>query len=81
MAGVPKGSALGPLLFLIYINGIPKGIKSISKMFPDDTSLFSIAKKDALSQNKLSSDLKKVSEWAHKWKMLFDSFMTEAVTI
>ena len=81
MAGVPKGSALGPLLFLIYINGIPKGIKSISKMFPDDASLFSIDKKDALSQNKLSSDLKKVSEWAHKWKMLFDSFMTEAVTI
>ena len=81
MADVPKGSVLGPLLFLIYINDIPKGIKSIYKMFADGTSLFSIAKKDALSQNKLSSDLKKVSEWAHKWKMLFNSFMTEAVTI
>ena len=32
----------------------------------------SIAKKDALSQNILNFDLKKVSEWAHKWKMLIN---------
>ena len=72
MAGVPQGSVLGPLLFLIYINDISEGIKSICKIFTDDTSLFSIVKKKQLSQNNLNSDLKKISEWAHQWKMLFN---------
>ena len=69
-AGVPQGSVLGPLLFWIYINDIPEEIKSICKIFADDTSPFSIVKKDKLSQNNLNSDLKRISEWAHKLKML-----------
>ena len=70
LAVIPKGSVLGSLLFLICRNDIPEGIKSICKIFADDTSLFSIVKKDELSQN--NSDLKKISEWAHQWKMLFN---------
>ena len=41
LAGVPQETVLGPFLFLIYINDVPDGLKSICKIFGDDTSLFS----------------------------------------
>ena len=49
LAGVPRKSVLGPLLFLTYINDLPHDISSICKMFADDTWLFSKVKKPAPS--------------------------------
>ena len=72
LAGVPQGSILGPLLFLVYINHLPNGLKSNAKLFADDTSLFTIVKDKNKSANILNDDLQLISNWAYKWKMLFN---------
>ena len=72
MAGVPQGSILGPLLFLIYINDLPNRLKSNAKLFADDTSLFTIVKDKNESTNVLNNDLSLISKWAYDWKMLFN---------
>ena len=62
---------MGHILFLIYINDLPDGIKSICKIFADDTSLFSKVKDKNCSTVELNNDLKTISNWAIQWKMLF----------
>ena len=71
-AGVPQGSILGPLLFLIYINDLSDGLKSECKLFADDTSLFSVVNDINTSASDLNEDLEKTDNWAFKWKMTFN---------
>ena len=63
-AGVPQGSVLGSLLFLIYINDLPNGLNSNAKLFADNTSLFSVVHNITYSANLLNSYLSKINEWA-----------------
>ena len=72
-SGVPQGSVLGPLLFLIFINDLPDGITSLCNIFADDTSLFSKVYDIDTSAKELNSDLEKISKWAFQWKMQFNS--------
>ena len=65
--GIPLGSILGPLLFLVYINGWPNGLKS------DDTSLFIIVKDKQESADVLNNDLSLISKWNFNWKMLINT--------
>ena len=65
-------SILGSLLFLIYINDLTNGLSSNAKLFPDDTSLFSVAHNITDLANLLNSNLSKINEWALQWKMSFN---------
>ena len=68
-SGVPQGSVLGPLLFLVYINDLERNFKSNIKFFADDTMLFSIVENPVTSSNDLNHALDMIYQWAHQWKM------------
>ena len=71
-SGIPQGSVLGPLSFLIYINHLPDGINSLCKIFADDTYLFSKVSEIHKSASNLNDDLEKISYWSYQWKMQFN---------
>ena len=55
--------------FSVYINDLKEKLHSNSKLFADDTSLFSTVTGPALSKSHLNNDLSKTNDWAYKWKM------------
>ena len=71
-AGVPQGSILGPLLFLICVNDLSDGLTSIIKLFADDTSFFSVVHDINTSAKELNEDLNKINNCAFQWKMNFN---------
>ena len=73
LAGVPKGSALGFLMFLIRINDLPKGVTWICKIFANYSSLFSKIENNDLYTVQMNEGLKTMSNWAYQRKILFNA--------
>ena len=71
LSGVPQGSVLGPILFLIFINDLLDGIKSGGKLFADDSKLFKMIQSET-DRDILQEDLLKLQEWSRKWLLEFN---------
>ncbi len=76
-AGVPQGSILGPLLFLIYVDDIVKDIESEILLFADDTVLLEVITDPTISFIRLNNDLNKLSNWANAWLVTFNPKKTK----
>lgn len=80
ISGVPQGSVVGPLLFLIYVNDLPNCVKSNIHLYPDDCVLF----REVTNNNDmhaLQSDLDNISTWCENWLMNLNIAKCKAMRI
>ena len=79
-AGVPQGSVLGPLFFLIYINDIATDVTSDYFLFADDSLLLEEVSSPHLSARKLNNDLETISNWSDRWLVTLNASKTKTLT-
>ena len=80
ISGIPQGTVLGPVLFVIYINDLLDDITSDGLMFADDTKIYRQIRshEDAIS---LQNDLLKLERWSEKWLLNFNADKCHVLTL
>lgn len=68
-AGVPQGSVLGPVLYLLYTYDLPELDNNTVATFADDTAIIAVGKDNTVTANSLQSAINKFQNWTNKWKL------------
>ena len=80
ISGVPQGTVLGPLLFLIYINDLPECVSSMCSLFADDCLVYRRIESER-DIKILQNDLTNLELWVRKWLMTFNTEKCEAIQL
>ena len=72
LSGVPQGTVLGPILFLVHINDLPERVSSSVRLFADDCLLYRVIR-DMQDHLALQEDLQNLENWATEWGMKFNA--------
>ena len=79
-SGVPQGSVLGPILFLVYINNLPDELSSQVRLFADDTAVY-LTIGAAEDGKVLQTDLDRLSVWEDRWDREFNPSKCQMVRV
>ena len=71
LSGIPHGSVLGPILFLMFIDDLDEGLTSRILKFADDSKIFRVVNGPE-DRNALQEDLRRLSDWSETWQMKFN---------
>ena len=81
VSGVPQGTVLGPILFLIYINDITRNVESQSKLFADDMKVYRALRNVHEDTQILQDDLNVLEQWSTDWQLSFNTTKCEVMRI
>ena len=74
LSGVPQGSVLGPILFVLYINDLPEIVTSSVNVFADDTKLYNqINRGNSEGGDRIQADLQTLEGWSNTWLLKFNA--------
>ena len=71
-SGIPQGSVLGPVLFLVYVNDLPESVKCDIKLFADDAKLYASSKQGNSQHSQMQADLQSLANWSATWLLPFN---------
>ena len=79
-SGIPQGSVLGPILFVIFINDLPFAIKNFCKLFADDTKLYRTIRIED-DTTSLQDDINRLVNWSTMWQLPFNEQKCKCIHI